>query len=179
MGRCIKHALVGVLVGVWAIAGLAAEVVKAPVAKESIGVVDLQVQAIKKNILSISAELAQMEEKLLFPSNTQLTLFLSLAQGDKFHLDAITVNLDGKTATHYIYTHKELEALQHGGVQRLYSGNIQTGEHTLDIAVIGKASAVSNYQHKANYNFSKGVTGPKIIEVVLSRTGSRFRSVAD
>jgi len=174
MGRCIKHALVGVLVGVWAIAGLAAEV-----ANEPIGVLDLQVQAIKKNILSMSAELAQMEEKVLFPSSTQLILFVSLAQEDQFHLDAITVNLDGKTATHYIYTHKELEALQHGGVQRIYSGNIRTGEHTLDIAVISKSSAISDYQHKASYKFSKGVTGPKIIEIVLSRTGSKFRSVAD
>ena len=63
-----------------AIAGslLAGSVLAQPVSKEQLKGLDEQVQDIKKDALAISSELAQLEEKLLYPSNTQLALFVSL-----------------------------------------------------------------------------------------------------
>ena len=97
------------------------------VTKEQIKGLDEQVQDIKKDVLGISAELNQLEEKLLYPSNTYISFFVSLAEDAKFQPDAIKIKLDDKDVAHYIYSFKELEALQNGGVQRVFTGNVRTG----------------------------------------------------
>ena len=170
----LKSTVIGILVGMWMTASLAAEV-----SKTQVKGFDEQVQDIKKNILGIAAELTQLEEQLLFPSSTQLAVFVALAQGDKFRLDAMTIKIDGKDATHYIYTAKELEAMQRGGVQRLYTGNIETGEHTLDVDLIGKSTSNKDYQHSASYKFVKGIKGAKLIAITLSGSGSKIESLTD
>ena len=38
----------------------------------------------------------------------------------------------------HIYSSKELEALRKGGVQRIYVGNVATGDHQLEVLVDGK-----------------------------------------
>ena len=82
---------------------------------------DEQVQEIKTDVLGIAAELNRLEEKLLYPSNTQLAVFVSIAEGETFRLDSMQINIDGELATHFLYSFKELDALQHGGVQRVYT----------------------------------------------------------
>src|SRR5215468_615605 len=44
---------------------------------------DEQVQEIKSDVLSIAAELSRLEEKLLYPSDTQVAVFVALATGDQ------------------------------------------------------------------------------------------------
>ena len=48
------------------------------VTKEQIKGLDEQVQEIKQDVLAISAELNQLEEKLIYPSDTQLAFFVSV-----------------------------------------------------------------------------------------------------
>lgn len=139
------------------------------VSREQIKGLDEQVQDIKKDVLGISTDLVQLEEKLLYPSNTQVSLFVSLAQGEKFRLDAMDIKIDGNDATHHLYTFKELEALQKGGVQRIYTGNIRTGEHTLDVTLIGKTAGNSDFRHSASYKFTKEV-GPRLVEIKLANS---------
>ena len=65
------------------------------ISKEQIKGLDEQVQEIKSDVLGIAAELNQLEEKLLYPSNTQVAVFVSLAGGETFRLDSVEVQLDG------------------------------------------------------------------------------------
>jgi hypothetical protein len=167
MNKIMKRTLVGLLIMLSVSASYAEEV-----SKEQIKGLDEQVQDIKKDVLGISAELTQLEEKLLYPSNTQVSVFISLEKGAKFRLDAVKLKLDGKDVTYHIYTFKELEALQNGGVQRLYTGNIRTGEHTLEISLIDKSAGNSEAQQTATNKFTKSVE-PKLIEIALSGAGSQ------
>lgn len=162
MNRVTKILLAGLLGLVW-ISSIQAE----EVSRDQIKGLDEQVQDIKKDVLAISAELTQLEEKLLYPSNTQVSLFVSFEKGAKFRLDAVKVKIDGKDVAHHIYTFKELEALQSGGVQRVYTGNIRAGEHALEVSLIAKSSAIQTASHK----FVKSVE-PKLVEISLSGTGS-------
>jgi hypothetical protein len=141
------------------------------VSKEQLKGLDEQVQDIKKDVLSISADLTQLEEKLLYPSNTQVSIFVSFDADTKLPLNAVKIKIDGKETTSHIYTYKELEALQSGGVQRLYTGNIRSGEHTLDVIAMTKSSADSANSQSASLKFSKSVE-PKLIEIKLSGSGS-------
>ena len=162
MNRFQKRVMIGWLFCVWTAGSMAEEV-----SREQIKGLDEQVQDIKKDVLGISAELTQLEEKLIYPSSTQVSVFVTLVQGDKFRLDAVNIKIDGKDATHHIYTFKELEALQSGGVQRLYTGNIRTGAHTLDVSLIGKSAGNSDYLQSASYKFTKSVE-PKLIEISMA-----------
>ncbi len=141
------------------------------VSKEQIKGLDEQVQDIKKDVLSISADLTQLEEKLLYPSNTQVSVFVSFDANTKLPLNAIKIKIDGKDTTSHIYTFKELEALQSGGVQRLYTGNIRSGDHTLDVIAMTKPTSDSANTQNASLKFSKSVE-PKLIEIKLSGSGS-------
>jgi hypothetical protein len=132
---------------------------------------DEQVQDIKTDVLGIAAELNLLEEKLLYPSGTQLAVFVALAQGDAVRLDAVQVQIDGELVAHYIYSFKELEALRKGGVQRLYVGNVPTGTHVLEVSVGGKLEGGADYSHSGQFSFDKGV-GPKLVGLTVSGPGS-------
>lgn len=159
-------ALVSVLTWMPASAGWAEEV-----SKEQIKGLDEQVQDIKTDVLDIAAELNRLEEKLLYPSDTQISLFVSIAAGDKFRLDAVQIQIDGKDVAHHLYTFKELEALQQGGVQRIYTGNIRTGEHDLKVSLIGKSVGGSEYRDSASFRINKDI-GPKLVEIKLAGPGA-------
>jgi hypothetical protein len=127
---------------------------------------DEQVQEIKSEALSITAELSRLEEKLLFPSNTQLSVFVAMEPSDAFRLDAVQVQIDGELVAHYIYSFKELEALQKGGVQRLYTGNVVTGQHEMEITIAGKLQSGTVLNRTERFTFSKDVK-PKLLNVTL------------
>jgi hypothetical protein len=135
--------------------------------REQMKGLDEQVQEVKSDVLSIAAELSQLEEKLLYPSNTHVAVFVSLAQGEMFRLDAVHVQIDGQLASHHIYSFKELEALQRGGVQRLYTGNIATGQHEIEVSLSGKLESGKDYSRTERFPFSKDI-GPKLIGVTLA-----------
>jgi len=144
------------------------------VSKEQIKGLDEQVQEIKSDVLSIAAELNNLEEKLLYPSHTQVSIFVSLAKGETFRLDSVDIGIGGEQVTHHIYTFKELEALRKGGVQRIYTGNITTGAHEIQVAFNGKAEDGSDFQRTGSYKVQKDV-GPKIVELILDQQSITFR----
>ena len=137
------------------------------VSREQIKGLDEQVQEIKAEALAIAAELNQIEEKLLYPSDTQIAVFVAWDTDETFRLDSIEVELDGEPTARHIYTFKELEALQKGGVQRLYTGNITIGDHEMHVFASGKSSAGFDINHSKQFKVHKSV-GPKIVEILLA-----------
>jgi len=142
--------------------------------KEQIKGLDEQVQDNKKDVLSISAQLNLLEEKLLYPSNTYVAFFVSLEKGSGFVPDAIGVKLDNKDVANYIYSYKEVQALQKGGVQQVFTGNVTTGPHQLQITVKGKEGG-SNRSNSGTHSVTKGV-GPQFVEIHLTDSGVEFRN---
>ncbi len=131
---------------------------------------DGQVQEVKSDVLNIATELNNLEERLLYPSNTQISVFVALGENEEFRLDAVQVTIDGELATHHIYSFKELEALQKGGVQRIYTGNIPTGDHRIGVTINGKLKNGSDFSESGSFAFSKGVK-PKALGVTLAQPG--------
>lgn len=144
------------------------------VTKEQIKGLDEQVQDIKKDVLAISAELNQLEEKLLFPSNSQISIFISLENDTGFQPDAVQLKLDENSVAHYIYSFKEVEALRAGGVQKIYTGNVRTGDHKVQVSVVG-SSGGSKTTKTTTHTITKGV-GPQFVEVRLSGSDVRIKN---
>ena len=138
---------------------------------------DEEVQQIKSDVLRITEELRQLEEKLLYPSGTQVAVFIALAKGDTMRLDAVRLQIDGQLVAHYIYSAKELEALRKGGVQRVYVGNVATGEHQLDVVVDGKLEGGADFNRADHFTFRKEVK-PKLVELTLSGSTSGNAPIA-
>ena len=135
--------------------------------KQQMRGLDEQIQEIKSDALRMSAELSQLEEKLLYPSGTQVAIFVELAKGDTMRLDAVRLQIDGQLVAHYIYSAKELQALRKGGVQRIYVGNVATGDHKLDVLVDGKLEGGADFSRTGQFTFRKEVK-PKLVGLTLA-----------
>lgn len=173
----MKTAVIVLLIGMWVAMSAAEEITAREISKEQIKRLGEQVQDIKKDVLDISTGLIQLEEKSIYPLNTRISIFLTVAQGDKSRLDTVRVKIDAKEAVNHVYTAKEVDALQRGGVQRIYTGNLQNGEHLLEVALTGKSTSSNAYQKNANYKFVKDA-GNKIIEITLAGSGSGNQGIS-
>jgi hypothetical protein len=138
---------------------------------------DEQIQEIKSDVLDIAKELSLLEETLLYPSGTQVAVFVSLAEGDAMRLDAVRIQIDGRLVAHYIYSAKELEALRKGGVQRVYVGNVATGEHRLEVQVDGKGEGGADFSTTEQFVVRKDVE-PKLVGLTLAGPGSGRAPIA-
>jgi hypothetical protein len=182
-GKCVRaaappgaarvvRALTAGLAGLWiASASAAAFAQSAGANREQLQSLDEQVQEIKSDVLRVATELDQLEEKLLHPSSTQVAVFVSMPAEPTFRLDSVSIEIDGETVARHIYSFKELEALKKGGVQRIYTGNVRTGEHKLGVSVAGKSSGDKDVAGSASFAFNKDV-GPKLVGVTLGGSGS-------
>ena len=140
------------------------------VSEKELRSLDGQVQEIKSDVLNIASELRNLEERLLYPTNTQLALFVAFAEDEKFRLDSVQIEIDGELATHHIYSFQELEALQKGGVQRVYTGNIVTGNHEMQVTILGKHENGKDFSATDTFSFAKDVK-PKALGITLTGPG--------
>ena len=164
MSHLIRNALL-LLLAVSPLPGAAQDI-----SGDNIRSLDGQVQEIKSDVLSIASELNTLEERLLFPSHTQVSMFVSIAEKEEFRLDAVQVEINGELATHHIYSFKELDALQSGGVQKIYTGNLTTGDHQLNVTMIGQLKNGKKFNESGSFVFTKGIK-PKALGITLAGPG--------
>ena len=149
----------------------------AEVTKEQVKGLDEQVQDIKKDVLELTSELSRLEEKLLFPSNTQVSLFVAVNGDEGFVLDSMQIKMNNKVVAQHLYTFKEVEALRAGGVQRIYTGNIKTGDHQLVASFIGRTKSGNEYQRSENFKVTKAV-GPKFVEIQITGSSASDQTIS-
>ncbi len=137
------------------------------VSREQMKGLDEQVQEIKSDVLGIAAELARLEEKLLYPSHTQVSVFVSLAASVPFRLDSLQIQIDGEAVARHVYSFQELEALRNGGVQRVFTGNLPSGDHELEVVVAGKLQNGDDFDDSASFSFEKDAQ-PSLVGVNLA-----------
>jgi hypothetical protein len=133
---------------------------------------DEQIQDLKKDVVDLNRDLFVLEEELLFPANTQVAVFVSMDVGDFFALDSISLKIDNREVSNYLYTPREAAALVKGGVQRLYVGNLKAGQHELVAFFSGKGPNDRDYRRGASIRFEKGV-GAKYLELKISDRARR------
>ena len=138
---------------------------------EELRSLDGQVQEVKSDVLSIASELSMLEERLLYPSNTQISIFVAIADDEEFRLDAVEIEINGELATHHIYSFNELQALQKGGVQRAYTRNVITGDHEIRVTMAGMLENGDDFRTTDSFVFSKGVR-PATLGITLASPGS-------
>lgn len=131
------------------------------------GSLDADIESLKKEVLSLNRDLFILEEDLLFPSNTQFSVFLSMNAGALFSLDSIQLKIDDKNIANHLYTERELAALRRGGVQRLYIGNLPTGEHEIILIFTGVGPKGRDYRLGETIVIEK-TTEPQFVEFMIA-----------
>lgn len=114
-----------------------------------------QLQQLRKEVIALNRDLFVLEEDLLFPSSTQVVVYLSMDVGEYFNLDSVELRINDKVVTHYLYTEKQIQALHKGGVQKLHVFNLAQGEHQLSAFFIGKGPQQREYKRAASLTFTK------------------------
>jgi len=131
---------------------------------------DVALQDLKKQVLALNRDLFILEEELMFPSNTQLAVFLSLDIGEFFKLDAVTITVDKRELASHLYTDRQLDALLRGGVQRLYLGNIKSGEHEIVAVFTGRGPNDRDYRRATSLTFNKSSEAKKLELIIEDST---------
>lgn len=132
---------------------------------------DAKVQSLKKEVESLNRDLFILEDELLFPSNTQLAVFLSIDVGNYFRLDSVQLKIDDRLVTSHLYTKRELRALARGGIQRLYLGNVKTGDHELIAIFSGPGPNNRLYRRGTTVKFTKGSAAKYMQLKIYDSTG--------
>ncbi|MEM6583807.1 MAG: AraC family transcriptional regulator [Pseudomonadota bacterium] len=124
------------------------------------------IQDIKQQALELNRDLFILEEELLFPDNTQLAIYVSMDADELFTLDAVKLSIDGVVVTNYLYTKRQVDALQRGGVQRLYMGNMKAGEHEIVAVFTGRGPQGRDFRRATQLVVEKA-NGAKNLEVKI------------
>ncbi len=133
-----------------------------------------EIQQLKQKILETNRDLFILEEDLLFPSSTQVNVFVSFDALEYFQLDSVTIKINNVPVSHHLYTEREIKALDRGAVQRLYTGNLPVGEHEIIALIIGVGPEGRDYERAINLDFKK-TSGTKYIQLRIEGDDLRKR----
>lgn len=137
------------------------------VQSESLNAIVKQAEQIKKEIIELNQRLYQFEESLLYPTNTQLAVFLSYSENTTFILDSVELSLNEKMVSSSLYQDAELAALKKGGIQRVYLGSLADGKHKLTVQFNGQGRNERYFRRKKALNFVKEEQA-RFIQLIIS-----------
>lgn len=114
-----------------------------------------ELEQLKSQVLQLNRELFILEEDLLFPASTQIAIFVSVDIGRFFTLDSVEIKINNQDIAGFLYTQRQRKALEQGGIQKLYLGNLKTGSHELTAIFNGLDSEQRIIKRAVNYQFEK------------------------
>jgi hypothetical protein len=136
-------------------------------AQQSVNALSRDIQNLKLSVITLNKDLRVLEEDLLYPTNTQLSVFLSLDVGEFFVLESVKLKLDGDFVDSHIYSDKEVDALSRGGIHKLHIANLSVGEHELSAFFTGIGPSGREYKRGTTLKISKE-SGPKYVLLKIS-----------
>jgi len=125
------------------------------------------IQLLKSEVIDLNKDLRLMEEKLLFPSSTKYSVFVSVTSGQFFALESIKLKLDGRFVATHIYSEKQRKAFLRGGIHKLYITNLSEGDHEAIAFITGVGPGGRAYKRATELRFEKG-PGSQYLEIAVS-----------
>ncbi|NMP16533.1 hypothetical protein [Thalassotalea sp. Y01] len=104
---------------------------------ESQTLTDEDLQTFKGGLVDIAADIKELELAVLYPDADQLAVYLSIDAADVFNVTSITLVIDGEKVHSALYTEYQQNALRRGGVDRVYLGDVDVGEHQVVAFISG------------------------------------------
>lgn len=133
-------------------------------------------EALKQRALALNRDLLILEEELLYPANSQIALYLSMDVAEYFALDAVKVKINDTFVTSELYTPTQVDALIRGGIQKLYVGNVKSGEHEISAFFTGIGPKGQAYKRAAAITIEKS-TAPMVLELKIVDSTAKLQPV--
>lgn len=127
---------------------------------------DSNIQAITYEAIQLISQLQQLEDQLLYPAHTRVSVFFSIEENSSIDPHSVSLEIDNGRITDHIYTQREVSALRSGGIQRLYTGNILMGKHKLHVNFRQARKDGNVRQHELEYKFTKDERAENI-EIII------------
>jgi hypothetical protein len=134
-----------------------------------------QLEALKESVLTLNRDLLILEEELLYPASSQVAIYVSMDIGQYFALDAVKVEVDNQLVASELYTDKQVSALFRGGVQRIYIGNLKSGEHEIAAFFTGRGPQ-QDYKRGAKLTVKKN-QAPLVLELRIIDSSAQLQPV--
>ncbi|MFT6255625.1 MAG: hypothetical protein ACJAT8_000131 [Cellvibrionaceae bacterium] len=157
------------------IAGLFALPAQAEDTKQGNGALASELEDIKSQVLKLNRDLFILEEDLLFPASTQIAVFVSVDVGRFLKLDSVELKIDDNNVSGFLYTERQRKALEQGGIQRIYLGNLKMGPHLLTAIFTGNDAEGRTVQRAISHNFDK-TDETVMIELKVEDSESSYRA---
>ena len=144
------------------------------VAEQAISEVDAlsdSIQKLKGDVVVLNKNLRVLEEKLLFPSSTKYSFFVSVNSGEFFSLESIKLKVDGRLVTTHLYTPESRDALARGGVQKLFVTNLSEGPHSATVFFTGLGPKGRPFKRASETQFKKK-SGEGYMEIAINDDGA-------
>lgn len=125
------------------------------------------IQVLKGEVIDLNKDLYLMEEKLLYPSSTKFSVFVSITSGQFFALESIKLKIDGRFVATHVYSEKQRQALLRGGIQKLFITNLSEGKHQAVAFITGIGPGGRPYKRAAELEFKKRASS-QYLEIVVS-----------
>jgi hypothetical protein len=133
---------------------------------------DQEIEFLKKKLLALNSEFTILEEELLFPAHSQISIFLSIQEDVNFPLSTLTIEINDKPVSHASYTASEIDALTKGGIQRLYIGNISQGSNKISAEIFSAGNTAKSSRIATTFKLTKQQK-PTLIELRIVNSGTR------
>lgn len=138
------------------------------------GKLSTELEDIKKQVLKLNRDLFILEEDLLFPASTQIAVFVSVDVGRFFKVDSVELKINDKDVAGFLYTKRQRKALEQGGIQRIYLGNLKVGIHQLTAIFTGFDGEGRTTQRAITHQFEKD-DDVVMIELKIEDNESNYR----
>ncbi|MDE2371771.1 MAG: AraC family transcriptional regulator [Burkholderiales bacterium] len=123
---------------------------------------DQHVQDLQGESLQLERDLRALEDELLYPSGSGITVFVSADLGPAIEVDSLSLALDDKIVASHAYSALEQRSLRRGAVQRLYAAGIGTGQHGLAVTLVGHGPGGAEFKRSAKLEFAKEGTARNV-----------------
>lgn len=114
-----------------------------------------QVETLKKEMLDLGRDITVLEDVLMYPAETRVSVYLAADSGNYFTIDKVKLLLNGKLVKTYEYNDREKKGFVKGSAQRLFIGNLRQGKHKLVAFVEGIGPRGRHYKRGAVLQFIK------------------------
>lgn len=129
---------------------------------------DTDIAHFKEQVADLNSAVFKLEEDILHPANTQLAVYFSDKAQNYFTLDSVELSIDGHNAVSHLYTEKERKALNKGGIQRLYIGNLSAGPHKISATLNGQGVNDHYFRKEATFSVQKGDNAAQVQLIITA-----------
>lgn len=135
-----------------------------------------QITTQKQEMIELGRDIKMLEEVLLYPAKSRVSVYLSMDVAELFSLEKIKLLLNDEQVMEQIYSTREVMGFSKGASQRLFIGNLLPGKYKLTAIFSGKGPRGRPYKRGVTGHFEKANT-QKILEISVQDDTSKQQPV--